>query len=316
MLTGLRFRKRPKGRRLNTRLFSEWITLALIGGCYALWMIAGLLWTSGVWFLGALALPVLAAFHGSLQHETIHGHPTRRVWLNELLVSLPLIGIFPYRRYKALHLQHHRDEHLTDPYEDPESYFWPADAVARMTDFQRHLFALNNTFVGRLLVGPALTIIGFTKTELARLKADEPGVRLAWALHGVGLVVLAVMVTQVFGMPLWVYFLCVTYPALSLTAMRSYAEHQAAENVGARTAIVETCSPLALLYLNNNLHIVHHASPATPWYRLPALYNERRDNYLAANENTLFVGYSDIARRFAWRVKQPVEHPHRQIRTP
>ena len=264
--------------------------------------------------LGLVALPVLAAFHGSLQHETIHGHPTRWTWVNECLVSLPLIGVFPYRRYKALHLQHHRDEHLTDPYEDPESYFWPKDAVYQMTDFQRHIFSLNNTFVGRLAIGPALTIIGFGRTELARIKSGEPGVRFAWALHAIWFAGLITLITFVFQMPLWVYALCVTYPSLSLTAMRAYAEHQAAENVGARTAIVETCPPLALLYLNNNLHIVHHASPTTPWYSLPSLYHERRDNYLAANENTLFAGYSDIARRFAWRVKQPVEHPHPNAR--
>lgn len=219
------------------------------------------------------------------------------------------MGVFPYRRYKALHIQHHRDEHLTDPYEDPESYFWPADAVRSMNDFQRHVFALNNTFVGRLMIGPMLTIIGFTRTEIARLKVNEAGVRRAWVLHGIGLAALITLLTQLFQMPLWAYFSFVIYPALSLTAMRSYAEHQAAENVGARTAIVETCPALALLYLNNNLHIVHHASPATPWYDLPALYQERRANYLAANENTLFNGYSDIARRFAWRVKQPVIHP-------
>jgi len=259
--------------------------------------------------MGLAALPVLAAFHGSLQHETIHGHPTRFGWLNEAFVSLPLIGVFPYRRYKALHIQHHRDEHLTDPYEDPESYFWPEDAVRNMTDFQKHVFAINNTFVGRLLIGPALSMIGFTRTELARIKANEPGVRLAWGLHMIGLVLLIFIIRQVFQMPLWVYAASVTYLSLSLTAMRSYAEHQAAENVGARTAIVETNPILALLYLNNNLHIVHHASPTTPWYHLPALYKARRANYLTANENTLFEGYRDIALRFAWRIKQPVDHP-------
>lgn len=268
------------------------------------------------WGLGLIALPVLAAFHGSLQHETIHGHPTRWLLLNEALVSLPLMGIFPYRRYKALHIQHHRDEYLTDPYEDPESYFWPEDAVRNMNDFQRHVFALNNTFAGRLLIGPMLTIIGFGRTEWKRIKANEPEVRLAWSLHLVGLVGMVALITQVFQMPLWAYFTFVTYPALSLTAMRSYAEHQAAENVGARTAIVETCPALALLYLNNNLHIVHHASPATPWYELPGLYEQRRDNYLAANENTLFYGYGAIARAFAWRVKQPVDHPILRRKTP
>lgn len=235
--------------------------------------------------------------------------------MNELLVGLPLAGIFPYRRYKDLHLKHHQDEHLTDPYEDPESYFWCEHQVREMTDFQRHIFAINNTFVGRLVVGPTLTMIGFSRTETWRMRQNETGVRLAWTLHAPGLIAMICLVSQILMMPLWVYFLFVGYPALSLTAMRSYAEHQAAENVGARTAIVEAHPTLALLYLNNNLHIVHHSSPSIAWCDIPDLYNARRQKYLTANENTLFLGYSDIAKRFAFQVKQPVEYPikHRQV---
>ncbi|MFK7868250.1 MAG: fatty acid desaturase [Roseobacter sp.] len=289
--------------------FTEWTTLGLVLLIYSVWTVAGLLWVTPFWPLALLALPFIAAFHTSLQHETIHGHPTRWQWLNELLVALPLAAVFPYRRYKALHLHHHRDEHLTDPYEDPESYFWPADQVHEMNDFQRLVFALNNTLVGRLVLGPALTVLGFARTELRRCRENEPGVRKAWALHVLQLAVLFALVLFVFAMPLWVYALCVIYPALSLTGMRAYAEHQAAENVGARSAVIEAHPFWAFLYLNNNLHIVHHASPQTPWYLLPALYRERRAQYLAANENTLFHGYGDVAKRFAFSVKQPVAHP-------
>jgi fatty acid desaturase len=290
-------------------LRTEWITVAFIAGATGLWFCAGLMWDTMFWPIGLIALPVLAAFHTSLQHETIHGHPTRWPLLNEALVSLPLAAVFPYRRYRDLHLHHHRDEHLTDPYEDPESFFWCENDVREMNDFQRLIFALNNTFVGRLTIGPILTIIGFSRTELWRIRQNEASVREAWVLHVIGLIPLIYIITQVFGMPLWVYALCVIYPALSLTAMRGYAEHQAAENVGARSAVVEAHPALALLYLNNNLHIVHHASPLTPWYDIPSLYAERRQQYLTANENTLFLGYSDIAKRFAFHIKQPVDHP-------
>jgi fatty acid desaturase len=294
---------------------TEWVTVGLIAGATGLWLCAGLMWHTVFWPVGLIALPVLAAFHTSLQHETIHGHPTRWPLLNEFIVSLPLAGVFPYRRYRDLHLQHHRDEHLTDPFEDPESYFWCESDVREMNDAQRLIFALNNTFAGRLAIGPILTIIGFARTELRRLRGNEAGVRLAWALHLIAMGVLIAIISRVFAMPLWVYFICVIYPALSLTAMRGYAEHQAAENVGARSAVVETNPALALLFLNNNLHIVHHASPTTPWYDIPALYRERRQQYLTANENTLFLGYWDIARRFAFQVKQPVAHPHLQRAT-
>lgn len=289
---------------------TEWVTLGLIVACYLAWLVAGLLWTTPFCWLGLVSLPFITAFHTSLQHETIHGHPTRWPWLNEVLVSLPLAVVFPYQRYKALHLSHHRDEHLTDPFEDPESYFWASEDVRQMTDFQELVFMLNNTLLGRLVIGPALTIIGFTRTEKARLRRAEPGVRMAWTLHVAWLGVLAVLIFIVFGMPLWVYALFVCYPALSLTGLRAFAEHQAAEAIGARSAVVEAHPLWAFLYLNNNLHIVHHASPTTPWYRLPALYTERRNIFLSANENTVFMGYREIWQRFAFQVKQPVAHPN------
>ena len=183
-----------------------------------------------------------------------------------------------------------------------------------MRSVMRKLFEINNTFVGRIVLGPWLTMYEFGRTELARFLANEPGVRKAWLLHGLGLIVLAVIVVFVFKMPLWIYLLVVTYPAMGLTAVRTYAEHQAAENVGARSAIVETNRLFGLLWLNNNLHIVHHASPSTPWYDIPGLYRERQAQYLAANGHYLFHGYWEIARKFAFTAKQPVDHPlwHRE----
>ena len=292
----------------------EWRTISLIIVAHAMWLAAGLLWQTSFWVVSIVGLSVLATFHGSLQHETIHGHPTRFAWLNELLGSLPLIGIFPYRRYRALHLKHHDDAQLTDPYEDPESYFWPLSHYQTMRPVMRRIFQINNTFLGRLAIGPALSVWGFGRTEMARLIKNESGVRMAWLLHGVGLVAVGAIIIAVFEMPLWFYAAFVTYPALSLTSLRTYAEHQAAENIGARSAVVETNPALAMLYLNNNLHIVHHASPTTPWYSIPALYAERKQYYLAANENYLFRGYGQIARLFAFTAKQPVDHPllHRE----
>src|SRR6056297_2516833 len=53
----------------------EWLTLWLILGCYAGWALAlfGLSTVSGP--LAVVALAVVIAFHSSLSHEAIHGHP-------------------------------------------------------------------------------------------------------------------------------------------------------------------------------------------------------------------------------------------------
>ncbi|MEM7300824.1 MAG: fatty acid desaturase [Pseudomonadota bacterium] len=286
----------------------EWPTLIWIVACHAVWALAALAVPDYPW----IALPVLViftAFHTSLQHEVLHGHPTRSGWFNELLVSLPLILVLPYRRYKQLHLKHHNDSNLTDPYEDPESYFWPEHDVQRMGTIECAIRGFNNTFLGRMLVGPALTIIGFIRTEWPRLVTNEKGVRMAWALHILGLVPVVWYLWIVCGVPLWLYFVAVVYPALALISVRSFAEHQAAEAVGGRTAIVEAHPFWSWLFLNNNLHIVHHAHPATAWYDLPELYRERKSQYLAANGGYLFQGYGVIVRRFLLRSKQSLHHP-------
>ena len=47
------------------------------------------------------------------------------------LVSIdkpPLALWIPYESYRISHLMHHRDDRLTDPLDDPESYYWMPDA--------------------------------------------------------------------------------------------------------------------------------------------------------------------------------------------
>ena len=64
------------------------------------------------------------AWHMSLQHEIIHGHPTRKRWINNLIGQWPLALWLPFENYRHSHLAHHNDERLTDPLDDPESYYW------------------------------------------------------------------------------------------------------------------------------------------------------------------------------------------------
>ena len=59
----------------------------------------------------------------SLQHEIIHNHPTRWRRLNRALGTWPLVLWLPFEIYRRTHLQHHNDNRLTDPLEDPESYY-------------------------------------------------------------------------------------------------------------------------------------------------------------------------------------------------
>ena len=74
-------------------------------------------------------------------------------------------------------------------------------------------------------------------------------------------------------------------------------------------AIVEGGMAMAALYLNNNLHALHHARMDLPWYALPKAYRLNRDAVLAANGGYRFDGYGQVIRRYLlWPKDSPV-HP-------
>lgn len=282
--------------------------------CYGLWGVAGLVIWPLAPVVALVVMAVMGALHSSLTHECLHGHPTRSRIMNEVLAGLPLTIFYPYRRYRALHLAHHDDERLTDPFEDPESYYVARWRHATMPRWLRTLLLLNNTFVGRVVLGPVLGVAAFLRDEARLLAAGRRDVRTAWLLHLAGLVpVLALL--QVFGIPLWLYVVAVAWPALSIISIRTFAEHRWHDAPDGRTIIVER-SPLSWLFLNNNLHIVHHKVPSAPWYALPGLYAARRDEWHALNDGYVYPGYARLFRAYAFRPKEPVAHPALHLQSP
>jgi fatty acid desaturase len=293
------------------RVRIEWPTVGMIALAYGGWAAAGLwLWPMAP-ALALAVMAVLAALHSSLAHECLHGHPTRSRALNEALVTLPLSLVHPYRRYRAMHLAHHHDERLTDPFDDPESYYKARFRLAAMPRWFRGVLQANNTLVGRMVLGPLLGAGGFLASEARGLWRNARGVRTAWVLHGLSLVpVLAALV--LFGIPVWLYLLAVVWPALALISIRTFAEHRWHETPEGRTIVVER-SPLAWLFLNNNLHIVHHQHPTAAWYALPRLYRERRAHWQALNGGYVYRNYWQLFRAHALRAKEPVAHPARRL---
>lgn len=287
----------------------EWPTLALALGIYGsflivTWFQAGLPW----WILLPLGT-LIVGLNGSLQHEVIHGHPTRHRWLNDLLGKPALWLWMPYELYRALHLRHHRNDILTDPLDDPESFYLTGRRWQDLAAPTRAVLIVNQTLAGRLLVGPVLAVAGFWREELRRLRAgDRRHVRI-WLEHAGWVALILAWVVGASGMPFWRYVLCFAFPGTAISMLRSYMEHRPAADPGARCAIVEDRGLLGFLFLHNNLHAVHHHWPAVPWYRLPALYRERRDEILAWNGGYLIAGYRTILRKFLLRPKDHPIHP-------
>jgi len=281
----------------------EWGTFVLILGGYAAW--AGLLVAPlPLWLAGLLLVPVIA-LHSSLTHEVLHGHPFRSKPLNEALMALPLTLAIPYGRFRDLHLAHHLDARLTDPYDDPESNYLDPAVWAALPRWTRALYAVNNTLLGRILLGPAIGQIRFMAEDW-RLRRDRE-VWLAWALHLPGVAVVLWLVA-LSPLPLWVYLLA-AYAALGVLKIRTFLEHRAHEKSRARTVIIEDRGPLAFLFLNNNLHVVHHMNPGAPWHRLPALYRDGKARYRASNEHYVYRSYAEVFRRYFLTAKDPVPHP-------
>ncbi len=287
----------------------EWPTIGLIALVY---LVLGTL----VWNHAALpwwVLPIgayFAALHASLQHEVLHGHPTRLRWLNELMIFVTPTFWLPYGRYRDTHLQHHNDIDLTDPVRDPESYYLLPDDWANAGPVKRFLFAINHTLGGRMLIGPAVSIAQFWSSDWADIAKGNTGKLKDWLVFFAACAVSIALITMVAGMPFWKFYVLIAYPGLSLALVRSYCEHQAAENAEHRTIIVEASPFWSLLFLYNNLHVAHHSKPALPWYKLPGYYAAEHAELKTKNNGYTMRGYGEIFRRYFFKSKEPLAYPN------
>ena len=274
----------------------------------ATWLVAAAVY--GGWFLLTwhhhalpwwLVLPLggwLIGWHGGLQHEVIHGHPTRRPGVNAALAMLPVALWLPYPLYRSRHLSHHATPQLTDPLADTESFYVEPGRWRRLGPGRRALLRVHNTLAGRLLLGPALTILAFWREEGARLLRNEPGCVRIWAAH-------AVLTAAVLLWVLWV----LRHPALGLCdALRLSGHgahpapllHRAPPGGGAGPAHGHRGGRAAdaAALPQQQLHALHHERPGIAWYELPRVYRAERERVLAENGGFLFAGYGDILRRF------------------
>ena len=294
--------------RINGVLGVELPTLFLVVGCYLVWGL-GTTWAAAVWLPLGIGLTALAAaLHSSLQHEIIHGHPFRWQWLNEALVFPALTLCIPYLRFRDTHLAHHTDSILTDPYDDPESNYMDPGRWATLSPVMRAALTVNNTLSGRLLLGPLLGTAAFVIADARAILRGNRAVLRGWLWHVPAVALVLWWLAAVGAMPFWAYLLS-AYIALAILKIRTFLEHQAHERYRGRTVIIEDRGLLAFLFLNNNLHVVHHMHPNVPWYRLPVLYFQNRERYLKRNDGYMYKSYAEVFRRYLWARKDPVPHP-------
>ena len=286
----------------------EWPTLLMLALTYAVWALATV-WVAGWSVPLAMLLVVLsAAQHSSLQHEALHGHPTRWRLVNEALVFPALSLLIPYGRFRDSHLEHHHDERLTDPYDDPESNYLDPEVWARLPRWWQIVLRLNNTLAGRILLGPLVSQVAFMRGDYRAWQKGKAGILSAWLWHIPSLALVIWWMASYSTMPVWAW-LVASYFALSVLKIRTYLEHRAHEHSSGRTVVIEDRGPLALIFLNNNLHVVHHTHPGVPWYLLPEMFRLNRDTYLSSNDGYYYRNYAEIFAKYLFRAKDPVPHP-------
>ena len=306
----------PRSAQAAQRPAIEIPTVALLAFVYGGWLAITFAYSHLALIVAAPLTALFITLHSSLQHEMTHGHPTRWRNINRLLAMPPLSLWVPFDRYMQTHHAHHIDARLTDPVDDPETYYWTAEQLARLSPITRSILRIEQTLAGRLVVGAFWRIWLFLHGEARALWRGEPGLRRTWAEHLLWCIPVVVWLKVVCGIPLWIYFLTMVVPSNSIQLIRSFAEHRAHPDVPARIAIVENSWILGPIFLFNNLHSLHHESPGIPWYQCSARYREQRERLIALNGGLVYSTYFEVARRFLFRPHHVLTHPMGRIPQP
>jgi fatty acid desaturase len=295
--------------RTPARAAVEIPTLLLLLLTYGGWLAITFAYNRWPLLLVAPLAVLLITLHSSLQHEIVHGHPTRWILFNRLLGMMPLSLWIPYDRYRQLHRIHHIEELLTDPLDDPETFYVTPERWVGFTPVTRFFLEVQQTLAGRIVVGSFWRIGVFLHAEWRAVRANAGDVRRAWLVHLAWCVPVILWLKLVCGMPLWIYVLAMVIPANGIQLIRSFAEHRAGADARERVALVEDSWILGPLFLFNNLHALHHEVPKIPWYELPARYRLTRERLIAENGGLVYRTYFEVARRFLFRRHDEVPHP-------
>tara|TARA_R110002096_G_scaffold7102_2_gene31458 strand:+ start:6152 stop:7108 length:957 start_codon:yes stop_codon:yes gene_type:complete len=258
-----------------------------------------------------IVIPLLSmtiALHSSLQHETMHMLEPR--WpIFGYLIGYPALGLaIPYDRFRDLHLAHHVNEILTDPYDDPESNYLADEVWVTLSPLVQLVLRFNNTLFGRIIIGPLVGQIAYVNAEIKAIRDGDKAVLWGWIKFVPAVMIVLIWLWSFGTLAIWVYALS-CYFGLSILKIRTYIEHRAHEFAPGRSVIVEDRGLLALLFLNNNFHAVHHAHPSIAWYNLPAAFRAQRDKYLVQNKDYYFPNYRTVFAQFFRREKDAVAHP-------
>ena len=285
----------------------DWRTLVIAVLVYGGWLATVFLHKQMPWWATFALLTWFGAWHLSLQHELVHGHPFRNSKLNAALASLSLTMWVPFLSFKRDHISHHNTT-LTHPELDTESYYSMPERWQHSGRFLRSIYWANRTIAFRLTVWSVFSTVQYFFADAWRAIRNVDNARSAWVLHIPGLIAVTYIVNNLAGMSMIEYLIGGGFASHSLNMMRSFAEHKTLGDESTRTAMIDAGRVMSLLMLNNNLHIAHHDEPSAPWYKVPEVAERLNAFERAQKIDALYKGgYGELLRRFTFKpYDQPV----------
>ncbi len=295
----------------NSRTFlksrGDWRTLIIAALVYVGWFATVFTHKQLPWWATFALLTWFGAWHLSLQHELVHGHPFQNPKFNAALASLSVTLWVPFLSFKRDHISHHNTT-LTHPELDTESYYSLPEKWQKSNRLLRTIYWANRTLAFRLTVWSVFSAVQYFVADAWRAIRNVDNARSAWLLHIPALIAVTFLVTQAADMSVLEYLVGGVFGSHSLNMMRSFSEHKTLGNETTRTAMIDAGWLMSILMLNNNLHIAHHDEPSTPGYLGPETA-ERTTAYERAEKiDSLYKGgYGEIIRRFTFKpYDQPV----------
>ena len=286
----------------------EWRTLLVVLSVYGITVLTVVRYEVLTPWLAVPFLAVLGAWHLSMQHEVLHGHPFKNQFLNDLIGGIPVTLWIPFLAFKKDHHEHHLSD-LTNPALDNESYYVSQEQWDKAGRIRRAAWIANRTILFRMFVWTIVSTITYVLSVLKRAARNEKSDRLAVVLHVVG-VAFVVYLVSLSSMPLWQFALGTVYGGRILNAIRPFPEHKYQSGVETRTAMIMAGPFMSLLMLNNNLHVAHHDEPGVPWYGYHKLMNRVNAVERARDAGLLYEGgYAEVFRKFSFK---PVDSPVRE----
>ncbi|RZO13916.1 MAG: hypothetical protein EVB04_07500 [Candidatus Thioglobus sp.] len=246
--------------------------LALVISGYGVYLALGTTW---VWLAALIYGTVLSVPVYAMSHETAHGTAFRSRWLNETVMWICALLYLEeplHRRYT--HTNHHtytwhvgKDSQISDI---PMTFPIWLDEVSGFGLIRSHFRILTKLAAAR-----------YTETMKSVIPADEfPRLRRnAWCFLGF---YVAIGVAIGSGAT-WLWWFLVLPTLLGRTVMLLFTviQHvEMAENSPSILNSTRSCksSPIAsFLYLNMENHVEHHLYPQVPFFALPALHRELKD---------------------------------------